>query len=210
VKLTLDIQPDLVAMMAAEIAAGERAVTGAMREAGTGLKLAWRGQIVGAGLGPPLANSIRSEVFPKAGVSLNAAAMVWSKAPVIVGAHDTGPLIRSKNGFWLAIPLPAAGNSLRGGRITPGEWERRRGLHLRFVYRRTGPSLLVAEGRLNTKGQAVATRSKTGRGKVTAPIFLLVPQAKLPKRLDLARDTERAHGTVPGLIVANWVGRRMR
>ena len=50
-KLKLDIRPDLVAMMAAEIAAGERAVSAAMREAGTGLKLAWRGQIVGAGLG---------------------------------------------------------------------------------------------------------------------------------------------------------------
>jgi Family of unknown function (DUF6441) len=83
-KVKLDIRPDLVAMMAAEIAAGERAVTAAMREAGTGLKLAWRSQIVGAGLGPRLANSIRSEVFPKAGASLNAAAVVWSKAPVIV------------------------------------------------------------------------------------------------------------------------------
>jgi hypothetical protein len=50
----------------------------------------------------------------------------------------------------------------------------------------------------------VASRSKTGRG-VTAPIFLLVPQVKLPKRLDLARDAERAHDSVPGLIVANWV-----
>ena len=39
-KLTLDIRPDLAALMAAEIAAGERAVTAAMREAGTGLKLA--------------------------------------------------------------------------------------------------------------------------------------------------------------------------
>ena len=38
-----------------------------------------------------------------------------------------------------------------------------------------------------------------------APIFLLVPQVKLPKRLDLARDAERAHDAVPGLIVANWV-----
>ena len=44
------------------------------------------------------------------------------------------------------------------------------------------PTLLVAEGRLNTKGQTVVSRSKTGRGKVTAPIFLLVPQLKLPKR----------------------------
>ena len=35
-KLTLDIGPDLAAMMAAEIAAGERAVTAAMCEAGAG------------------------------------------------------------------------------------------------------------------------------------------------------------------------------
>ncbi|MFN3280099.1 MAG: DUF6441 family protein [Tabrizicola sp.] len=212
-KLQLDIDPDIVAMMAAEVAAGERAVTAAMREAGTGLKTAWRLQITGAGLGPRLANSIRSQNFPRSGESLDAAALVWSKAPVIVGAHDTGPLIRSKNGFWLAIPLPAAGKSPRGLRrgsasTTPGEWERRRGLRLRFVYRRTGPSLLVAEGRLNTKGQAVVSRSKTGRGKVTAPIFLLVPQVKLPKRLDLARDADRALGSVPGLIVANWVETR--
>ena len=65
----------------------------------------------------------------------------------------------------------------------------------------------MAEGRLNTRGRAVASRSKTGRGLVTAPIFLLVPQVKLPKRLDLARDAERAHEAVPGLIVTNWVKR---
>ena len=204
-KLTLDIDPDIVAMMRDEIAAGERAVSAAIREAGTGLKMAWRGQITGAGLGTRLARTIRSEQFPKATPSLNAAAVVWSKAPVTVGAHDTGPLIRSRNGFWLAIPTAAAGKSQRGGRISPGEWERRSGLRLRFIYRRTGPSLLVAEGRLNTKGRAVASRSKTGRGLTTVPIFLLVPQVKLPKRLDLARDAERVRDAVPGLIVANWV-----
>jgi hypothetical protein len=41
--LKLDIDPAIVAMMA-----GERAVTAAMREAGTGLKTAWRLQITGA------------------------------------------------------------------------------------------------------------------------------------------------------------------
>jgi hypothetical protein len=40
---------------------------------------------------------------------------------------------------------------------------------------------------------------------VTATIFLLVPQVKLPKRLALARDAERAVDSVPGLIVANWM-----
>jgi len=207
-KLNLDISPDLVAVMAAEIKAGEKAVSAAMREAGSGLKNAWRGQIAQAGLGLRLANSIRSQTYPKSGESLKAAALVWSKAPVIVGSHDTGPLIRSKDGFWLAIPTAAAGKGLKGGRITPGEWERRRGLRLRFVYRRRGPSLLVADGRLNSRGLGVASRSKTGRGKATVPIFLLVPQVKLAKRLDLARDAERAQAAVPGMIVANWLEAR--
>ena len=39
-KLKLDIDPDIAAMMAAEVVAGERAVTAAMREAGTGPKSA--------------------------------------------------------------------------------------------------------------------------------------------------------------------------
>ena len=67
----------------------------------------------------------------------------------------------------------------------------------------------MVNGRMNTKGQAVESRSKTGRGKVTAPIFLLVPQVKLPKRLDLAREAGRALDSVPGLIVANWMEDRI-
>jgi len=208
-KLGLTISPDLIAVMAAEISAGEKAVTKAIRQSGTDLKAAWRGQITGAGLGRRLSNSIRSQTYPKSGDRLQAAALVWSKAPVIVGAHDAGPLIRSKNGFWLAIPMPAAGKGLKGGRITPAEWERRRGMRLRFVYRRRGPSLLVADGRLNSRGLGVASRAKTGRGRSTVPIFLLVPQVKLAKRLHLARDAERVQTAIPGQIVANWVERKV-
>lgn len=137
--------------------------------------------------------------------SLNVSALVSSNAPVIIGAHNTGPLIRSQDGFWLATPTPAAGKSTRGGRIIPGEWESRTGLRLRFIYRRRGPSLLVAEGRLNSQGRAVTSKSKTGPGMATMPIFLLVPQMRLRKRLDLARDAERAAEGVPGRIVASWV-----
>ncbi len=203
-KISLSVT-DIAKLMQAEIAAGEKAVSTAIRDAGTGLKTAWRGQITGAGLGARLARTIRSQNYPAGNNSLNAAALVWSKAPAIIGAHDTGPLIRSRDGFWLAIPTLAAGKSLRGGRITPLEWERRTGLRLRFVYRRQGPSLLVAEGRLNSKGRATASRSRTGRGLTTVPIFLLVPQVRLCKRLDLARDAERAVDSVPGRIVAGWV-----
>mgnify|MGYP001166125177 CR=1 FL=1 len=201
----MDITGNLAAMMVAEIEAGERAVSKAIGEAAGSLKTAWRGQITGAGLGARLARTIRSEQFPKGKDSLNAAALVWSNAPLIIGAHEEGPLIRAKSGFWLAIPTPAAGKSMRSGRITPGEWERRRGIRLRFVYRPRGPSLLVADGRLNSRGLAVGSRSKTGRGATTVPIFLLVPQVKLRKRLDLIRDAKAAQERIPGAIVANWV-----
>jgi hypothetical protein len=43
----------------------------------------------------------------------------------------------------------------------------------------------------------------------TVPIFLLVPQVKLRKRLDLARDAERAVEGVPGMIVAGWMEVRL-
>jgi len=204
-KIDVKIAPNIVAMMATEVAAGQKAVSTTMAQAGAGLKSAWRTQITGAGLGQRLANTIRSQTYPKGRNSLDAAALVWSNAPVIIGAHDTGPLIRSASGFWLAIPLPAAGKALGGKRVTPSLWEQKTGLRLRFVYRRRGPSLLVAEGRLNTRGQAAVSRSKTGRGQVTAPIFILVRQVKLPKRLDLMRDAERAQAAIPGSIVRNWV-----
>ena len=208
-KLDLSVTGDIVSAMRAEIRAGERAVTTAMRVAGNGLKSDSRTQITRAKLGPRLANTIRSKAFPATGESLNAASLIWSNAPAIIGAHDTGPLIRSKTGLWLAIPTPAAGKGVGGKALTPAEWERRRGLRLRFVFRRSGPSLLVAEGRLNSRGLGVASRSKTGRGQSTVPIFLLVPQVKLSKRLSLARDAERAQAAIPGLIVANWLEARV-
>ncbi len=208
-KLKIDFEPDLGAMLQEEVGAGERAVKAAMNEAGGDLKQAWRRQITGAGLGHRLPRTIRNRTYPQQGDSLDAAAFVWSNAPEIISAHDRGVLIRSKAGFWLAIPLPAAGKGRGGARLTPGEWEKRRGMRLRFVYRRRGPSMLVADGRLNSRGLGVASRSKIGRGRATVPIFLLVPQVRLPKRLDLDRDAERALDSVPGLIVANWLETRL-
>lgn len=61
----------------------------------------------------------------------------------------------------------------------------------------------MAEGRLHSKGRAVASRARTGRGLTTVPIFLLVPQVKLSKRLGLMRDADNAADEVPGWIMAN-------
>jgi hypothetical protein len=41
------------------------------------------------------------------------------------------------------------------------------------------------------------------------PIFLMVPQVKLRKRLDLARDAERAQSELPAAIVSSWIDERL-
>ena len=144
-------------------------------------------------------------MYPATGASIRAAALVYSNASKVVDGFDRGVLIRAKNGFWLAIPTAAAGAKGVGNkRITPGGWEQRSGQRLRFVFRRGQPSLLVAEARLNSKGRAVASKSKTGRGVATVPIFILVPQVKLLKRLSLDGPAREAEASLPGLIVANW------
>ncbi len=71
-KLPADIEGDLAALMAAEVAAGERAVSAAMRAAGEGLKARGAARLPGAGLGTRLANTIRAAHYPKGQPSLNA------------------------------------------------------------------------------------------------------------------------------------------
>ena len=59
-KLDLSVTGDIVNVMRAEVLAGEKAVTTAMRATGSNLKSDWRAQITRARLGQRLANTIRS------------------------------------------------------------------------------------------------------------------------------------------------------
>jgi hypothetical protein len=195
-----------------------QSVTDAMRAVTEGLKTDLRADVVAAGLGQRLANTWRGRTFPEGRVSIGAAAFVWSKAPNIIDAFDRGAVIRSSRGFFLAIPTAAAGATGRGlsgkrERITPGGWERRTGMRLRFVYRRGGPALLVADNvRLSRQGLAKANtgRSRSGaeytrmKDRVTAVIFILVPQVTMPKLLNVQDVAARWANRVPGLLVQFW------
>jgi hypothetical protein len=195
-----------------------RSVTSAMREVTEGLKTELRADVVDAGFGQRLANTWRGKTYPEGGASLEAASFLWSKAPNIVDAFDRGVTIKSNRGFWLAIPTPAAGVkgvSATGAmkRITPGGWERRTGLRLRFVYRRGGPSLLVADNaRLSKKGLAKPNIGRTRggaqftrlKGRSTVVVFILVPQVSLRKRLDIASIAQRWAERLPGTIARHW------
>lgn len=210
-RLSAQIIGDLGRMMAEETKAAERAATTGVREAADGLKNELRAQVTSAGLGARLARTWRAETFPKGQNSIRAAGLVWSKAPGIIRIYEDGATIRSTRGFFLAIPTEAAGRHGDGGRkITPGGWERRTGQRLRFVYRRHALSLLVGDnmrartGKRGGFARASAAAQRSGRGLVTVPIFILVPQVTFRKRLDVAGAALRWQERLPGLVVRSW------
>ena len=199
---------DLETELVAEARGAERAVTVAIRLAGAGVKAGWRTQISSAGLGERLGRTIRDQYFPKSGESIEAAALVYSRAPHIVGAFDQGVTIRSKDGFWLAIPTASAGKSAKGSRITPGEWERRNGRRLKFIYRRGRSGLLVDTGDVLPRARVMkrdgTSRAARGFRNRSIVVFILVPQVSLRKRLNLDTAAREWQDRLAGLVLQNW------
>ena len=145
----------------------------------------------------------KSAVFPKAGqASYNPVGTIFVNGGTRgrgMMAYSTQPgENRAKDGFWLAIPLPSAGQQTRGRMLTPGEWERRTGMRLQFVYRKgKSYSLLVAEGTAAKNGSGAlrkmtARRGAQGRGSETVPIFVLIPFQRFANRLSLEAPIQRA------------------
>lgn len=147
-----------------------------------------------------------SKAFPKAGTA------AWEPSGSVFvngGARSRGAIKywtqsgvnRSASGFYLAVPTAQAGPRGRARDLTPGEWERRNGIKLHFVYRGGGkPALLMARQVLfgangsgvrpvtvrrvknkkyaNVDGSAVKTRD--------VPIFVLIPLQRFANKFSLA------------------------
>jgi hypothetical protein len=203
------ITRSLHADMQAELRDLERATAVGTKEAGRGLRTELRRQVASAGLGQRLANSWRDKHYPNQ--KLDAASLVYTKAPQIIRAFDDGAVIRSKRGRFLAIPTentPRKGTD--GRRISPRTFPEHRFGPLRFVPRSTGPSLLVVDGvrasysrqtgQLRGFRRATDRARRSGQGLATVVMFLLVPQVRLRKRLDVARAAEHWSAQLPALI----------
>ncbi|MGQ9367692.1 DUF6441 family protein [Azospirillum sp. ST 5-10] len=182
--------------------AARAAVSGVAAE----LQADLRAQVRAAGLGEGLEKAWRLEVYPKARRrSFRPASLVYSNATRLHAAFDAGPAIRAKNASWLAIPLPAA--------VAAGldrQWGRRDNAHSRWRAKAKWSAIQAAEERfgglrfvpingnrralLVADGKARGDRlARGGVGRATSiPLFLLVRQTKLPKRLDLDGAASRA------------------
>jgi hypothetical protein len=207
-KLAATISRALQADMQAKLRDIERAVATGTRDAGRSLRTELRRQVTSVGLGQ-LANSWRDRHY--ANQRLDAASLVYTKAPQIVRAFDEGAVIRSRRERFLAIPTEnAPRKGIDGRRIKPSTFPEHRFGPLRFVPRPSGPSLLVVDGlRASLSRQTGDLRGfrratdrarRSGQGLTTVVMFLLVPRVKLRKRLDVAGAAERWSGQLPALI----------
>jgi hypothetical protein len=146
----------------------------------------------------------RSKVYG-AGTSLDPAAWVFSKLPLIIQAFENGLTIRARGGKGLLIPNP----DVWGGRARLGRGKSLGGLwalatqrfgDLHVVKRPGKTTLVVAQVRegTGTRGgfrKASATALKRGAagkasGLVSVVVFVIVKDAKLPRLLK--GDTIRA------------------
>jgi hypothetical protein len=227
-RLAAALGTSLAKLLEQEVRAGERAVTRGVRGETERLKRELREQVVSAfgARGRGIANAWRSRVFPETGESLNAAGLVWSKVPTIIHAFEHGALIRARGGRFLAIPTgfnAPQGRRGRGMRVTPQQmvasrqafllpFRSRRGfvwcLPVRRgerVGRRRAPLIaggLAAVATARRRGAAAWQAELLRQGFV--PMFLLVPQVQLAKRLDVRGATERALARLPAAIVREW------
>src|ERR671918_2617506 len=87
-KLAATIARSFQADMQVELRDIERAVATGTREASHGLRTELRRQVASAGLGQWLANSWRDKHYPNQ--KLDAASLVYTKAPQIIRAFDEG------------------------------------------------------------------------------------------------------------------------
>jgi hypothetical protein len=212
---------DLRQVLASEVRAGERAAMSAVRAETDQVKAELRKQVTASlgGNARGVANAWRSQVFPRAGQSLRPAGFVFTKVPAIIDAFERGVSIRPKGGRrFLAIPT---GFNRQGGRrgakprVTPQQMVASGQGFLRpfksgrgFVWclpvrqgQRTGRGR-AAVATARRKGAAAWQQSLLAQGFV--PMFLLLPQVTLAKRLDVKGAAERGLRRLPGRFVAAW------
>lgn len=198
-ELKLAVRGDLQTFLDAELKAGKRAVTSVIRRRSNNMKNDVRRQIARAGMGQRLGKTVQNVVYPKRGVSLNAAAFVLSKAvyknrprgPVdLIQVFNESSTVTLPGGRALAIPLPAAGEGTgkRNDPVSrrPSDWP-------------AGTFQMVPSKDRKTALLIFRSGSKKGQ-----PAFILVRGYKRTKKIDVDRAYTKAVRNLDQAIVNTW------
>lgn len=200
-----DLQRTIEAANYAVIQAADAAITGVTDRR----KARLRGMVEQAGLGRRLANAVRV----KRPDTIMTSKDLWSFTYVqpssvhIFSAFENGETIRAAPGKMLAIPIKGSPadrvnfGQRRNGQTTI-ETFRARGIVMQFVRAKNGrPAMLVAKSVRLATGKTGKTRvssaklTKAGafaRGAASVPLFWLIPEAKMEKRLNWQAEFKRS------------------
>ncbi|PJK29952.1 DUF6441 family protein [Minwuia thermotolerans] len=221
-RLEAAIRGDLKKIVSAEVRQARRAINAGMREAGKGLRDDMKAHVRQAGLGKFATRWVFRVNRPREPMDMSVAVFPRGTATrTIIGAFDTGGIIRPKQGRYLAIPTDFnRKDGRRGGKVLKQIDE----LDDAFVQRSRSGTLIVfsrvrlaqekmqdkvrvrdlafAEGRLLGSGRRRRTHEFLAAGIV--PMFVLKPSVRMPKRLDLDRVKRPWDAKLPRLIVEHW------
>ena len=217
-RITLSLGGNAAASLRREAESLIAAAAGGVADATASLVQTLRGQVLAAGLGPRLAGTWRSRVFPP--TATKASGEVWTVAPLIIQGFDEGPTIVARNGSrWLAIPTANVpprswGSKAPGGRprrlMTPVEVEATFNRDLRMIQPPGSPVAYLIMDQLvaarSGRGFRQATPRRLAQGRAVQPVlmFVLVSQVTLAKRLDIAGAVAAVEADFPGLIESHY------
>lgn len=181
------------------------AATQAMRETVEDAKQRGRQSIRAGGgdLARRWPNALRTQVYPKKGVSAQPAGLVYIRSDY-AGIFEEGATITGSPYLW--VPLSTTPKRFGGKKIRPGL------LANLITIRRPGkPPLLGIRVKATDArfGKALSesflrrgTSSKRGRIRVV-PLFVGIPKASIAKRWNIVQAVERAMDALPGRYYAN-------
>lgn len=184
------------------------AATEAVREAGVNALDRGRLSIARARgrFGKGWQQGLRLLTFPRRGVSLGAAALVYHKIRYAGIFEDSGT-IHGKPVMWL--PLRSAPKTIGGRKLTPKLFVQMVGPLYKVEIPGRLPILVAkiasktAKGRRVTNINLAAMRRGASEGGRTVPVFVGIPVAEIPKTFDVTSAVERAAAELPELYVRN-------
>jgi hypothetical protein len=232
-RLSIGLNTTFADVLEGVAADGRAAVTTGIRGATGDLKQTLRAQVRANFASRSLPTTWQQLDFPKRGQSLRAAGRVFSRVPVIVDAYTQARTIRGRRGQRLAIPTGwnafrgRRGRGEAGVRITTAQMAANPSA---FVVRAKGNPgvrlwcLPVAQGetRVSARGRrkralvaggAVPVATGKDRGRLRrrdalkqgfVPMFILLREARLARRIDLDGPIRATSAAIPRKITAAW------
>lgn len=201
----------------------ETAVTGAMGQSTQAMLEDVRSETAFALRGNKMAKTWRARTYPTGGVSAEATGWVYTRAAKLIQVFSTGAVIYARNRRFVAFPTEEAGRyglklgSTRTGhrpgdreRNNPKAFERLTGLKLRFVPRKDGGAVLIADKAMLSRGRIREYRSRGRGSRLYGPsgqsfvAFILEPHVRIEKRLDLDAIADRGAARFPVFLERSW------